>query len=102
MSRLHLIPNKICTNLYIIQSYLHSYLINFNTNSKYDKWAAFAVSDFAKVPIGFECFTFDSGLYSVFLYKGRASMSAPAFQYLFGTWLAKSEYLLDNRSHFEI
>jgi AraC family transcriptional regulator len=44
----------------------------------------------------------NEGLYAVFLYKGAASAAAPFYQYIFQTWFPNSEYLLDNRPHFEI
>ncbi len=43
-----------------------------------------------------------SGLYAVFIHKGDASTAPKTFEYIFGTWLPNSEYLLDNRPHFEI
>jgi AraC family transcriptional regulator len=36
------------------------------------------------------------------LHKGAASDGPKTFQYIFGTWLPDSEYLIDNRPHFEI
>ena len=37
----------------------------------------------------------------MFLYKGL-STDPTIFQYIFAEWLPKSDYLLDNRPHFEV
>lgn len=70
-------------------------------NQRFEKWAAMEVSDFDCLPDGMETFTLEKGLYAVFHYIGLASDSR-IFVYIFGTWLPNSEYLLDNRPHFEI
>jgi AraC family transcriptional regulator len=49
-----------------------------------------------------ETFTLKAGLYAVFLHKGAAVTATETFQHIFGIWLPKSEYILDNRPHFEI
>jgi len=41
------------------------------------------------------------GLYAVFDYKG-SSNDISIFQYIFGTWLQNSDFLLDDRPHFEV
>ncbi|MDP4819728.1 MAG: GyrI-like domain-containing protein [Saprospiraceae bacterium] len=35
-------------------------------------------------------------------YKGPSSDSATFFQFIFGTWLPNSDYILDDRPHFEV
>lgn len=47
-------------------------------------------------------FILRGGLYAVFIHKGDASKAAQTFQYIFGTWLPNSAYVLDDRPHFEI
>jgi AraC family transcriptional regulator len=42
------------------------------------------------------------GLYAVFNYKGDANDFQPTFEYIFRTWLPNSDYVLDDRPHFEI
>jgi AraC family transcriptional regulator len=42
------------------------------------------------------------GLYAVFQYKGAASKGAETYQYIYGTWLPESDFLLDNRPHFAV
>jgi AraC family transcriptional regulator len=46
-------------------------------------------------------FTLAGGLYAVFDYKG-SSNDYSIFQYIFGTWIPDSNYLLDDRPHFEV
>ncbi len=53
------------------------------------------------VPNEMETFLLEGGLYAVFEYKG-SSNDPSIFQYIFGTWLPGSNYLLDNRPHFEV
>ena len=45
-------------------------------------------------------FTLSGGVYAVFLYKGL-NTDNQIFQYIYGTWLPNSKYVLDNRPHFE-
>lgn len=70
-------------------------------DQEFEKWAAVEVSDFATIPDGMETFILPAGLYAVFNYKG-SNTDPRIFKYIFGEWLPRSEYLLDNRPHFEI
>lgn len=70
-------------------------------NQEFEKWAAVEVSDFDNVPDGMETFVLNGGLYAVFDYKG-SSTDFQIFTYIFTEWLPNSEYLLDERPHFEI
>jgi len=51
---------------------------------------------------GMESYTLTGGLYAVFIHKGAASTGPKTFKYIFGTWLPNSDFILDNRPHFEI
>ena len=66
-----------------------------------DKWGAVEVSNNNSVPKTMESFNITSGLYAVFDYKGLSTDNR-IFEYIFGTWLPRSEYLVDDRPHFEI
>lgn len=97
------IRNSTSADLFSLQVYDDSYSFSeFDPSATFDKWAAVEVTDFTAVPDGMEPLTLQGGLYAVFEYKGAASGGAKAFQYIFGTWLPNSEYLLDNRPHFEV
>ena len=87
--------------LYSVQVYDSSYFNNFNPTNEFEKWAAVEITAFNTIPEGMESLTLPSGLYAVFHYKGLSS-DPSIFQYIFGTWLPQSEYVLDDRPHFEV
>jgi len=97
------ISNNITSDLISLQVYPDSFDVqNFNPAIRFQKWAAVEVSDFNSIPEGMESFVLQSGLYAVFIHKGPASEGHRTFNHIFGTWLPGSDYLLDNRPHFEI
>lgn len=96
------IEKNIGSTLYSMQLLPPAYFLDFNPNTIFEKWAVTEVSDFGHIPEGMETFILPAGLYAVFLYKGPASKGAEAFTYIFGTWLPASEYVLDDRPHFEL
>jgi AraC family transcriptional regulator len=103
MSRRKEIRNNLTNDVFSMQVYDKSYdFKDFNPEATFDKWAAIEVADFDAVPEGMETYILSEGLYAVFNYKGAASQGAGMFQYIFGTWLPVSDYILDNRPHFEI
>jgi len=101
MSRRKEIANARATKMISLQIYDPSYFMNFNPANKFEKWAAVEVNDFHKVPEGFQTMTLHGGLYAVFHYEG-SSNDKRIFQYIFQTWLPDSNFLLDERPHFEI
>lgn len=96
------IHNCVSPDLYSLQIYPPSFYDNFNPNTEFEKWAAIEVIDFEEIPVNFLRFNLPGGLYAVFLYKGLSSAASEPFQFIFGTWLPKSNYKLDNRPHFEL
>lgn len=96
------VHNRIGSDLYSLQVYPANYFESFNPATMFEKWALIEVADFSSVPEGMESFTLPGGLYAVFLYRGPASEGAKAFQYVYGIWLPQSEYVLDERPHFEV
>ena len=97
------IKSPIGSDLYSMQIYKHAPdSFSFNPEIKFEKWAAIEVKDFSDTPKGMESFSLKSGLYAVFIHKGAAQEFAKTFQYIFGDWLPKSSYLIDDRPHFEI
>lgn len=102
MPRRKEIQNNIDTDLYSMQKYDASYFNTFNPNAEFEKWAAVAVTDFNEIPEAMEPITLVGGLYAVFVHKGDVSTASKTFQYIFGTWLPNSEYVLDDRMHFEL
>ena len=97
------IQNVVGTDLISMQIYDNQLDFNdFTPGTEYEKWAAVEVSDFPVIPDGMESFTLSGGLYAVFIYKGNPADFSSTWLYIFRTWLPNSEYLLDNRPHFEI
>lgn len=102
MPRLKEISNNLGRDLYSMQVYDHSYFENYNPEALFEKWAGIEVTDFNTIPVNMETYVIPKGLYAVFIHKGAPSEGAKTFQYIFGTWLPNSEYLVDDRAHFEI
>ncbi|HTB53402.1 MAG TPA: GyrI-like domain-containing protein [Ferruginibacter sp.] len=97
------IKNNITTDLISMQRYDPSLTFSdFNQDTVFEKWAAIEVSDCSIVPAGMEGYILQGGLYAVFIHKGMASDFPKTFQFIFNDWLPNSEYVLDNREHFEI
>lgn len=103
MPKLNEIKNRINSDLISMQVYdkLPDF-INFNPAMKFDKWATAEVDDFSDVPGEMETFMLSGGLYAVFNFKGSSAEAQKVFQYIFGTWLPRSGYALDDRPNFEI
>ena len=97
------IKNKSTTDLFSMQVYNESFdFKNFNQETEFEKWAAVEVSDLDTIPDKMEFYILTGGLYAVFIHKDAAGTGPKTFQYIFETWLPGSDYVLDNRPHFEI
>lgn len=96
------IESRLGTDLFSLSVYDPQYFNSYDPSGVFEKWAAVEVSDFEKIPWGMKKLELQEGLYAKFLYKGTASKGFEFFQYIFGTWLPASDYILDNRPHFEI
>ena len=95
------ITNNVTNDMISLQVYKPTHFADFNPTNQFEKWATVEVTNFDTVPEGFETFILTGGLYAVFDYKGLSTDSS-IFRYIFGTWLPKSEYDLDDRPHFEV
>ncbi len=93
------IKNNIGNDLYSVQIYGPFYFEHFNPATTFDKWATIEVSNFENLPENFEYFVLSAGLYAVFQHKG---MRTNIFKSIYTEWLPNSEFMLDNRPHFEI
>ena len=95
--------NRLNANIYSVQVYDTSIdFRSFTPTTPFEKWAAVEVAAFGELPPGMEALIVPAGLYAVFLYKGLPQDFPSTAQYIFGTWLPQSEYIPDNRPHFEI
>ncbi len=101
MPRRHEIKNALGSELYSLQVYSPDYFSNFNLAHEFEKWAAIQVSSFDSTPDGMETMILTGGLYAIFYYKGL-STDTKIFENIFKTWLPKSNYVLDQRPHFEV
>ncbi|QWX85485.1 GyrI-like domain-containing protein [Cellulophaga sp. HaHaR_3_176] len=97
------IQNVVSNDLYSMQIYKTSLVFkNFNPNENFIKWAAIEVSDFDQLNENLETHTLKGGLYAVFNHKGNAEQFQKTFNAIFQEWLPKSDYVIDNREHFEL
>jgi AraC family transcriptional regulator len=97
------VKNTLNTDLYSLNIYEDIYeYTDFSHEKVFEKWAAVEVSDFDHVPENMETYTLKAGLYAVFIHKGDVTTFAKTFDYIYKTWLPNSDYVLDNRVHFEI
>lgn len=101
MQRRKEITNNLSNDLISLQVYNPIYFQDFKPTTTFEKWATTEVSDYNAVPKGMDTLVLESGLYAVFNYKG-SSANTDIYQYIFGVWLKNSEYLLDDRPHFEV
>lgn len=95
------VANKVNNDLVSMQIYSPTYYTHFNSANQFEKWATVEVTNFDSVPQQMETFVLPKGLYAVFDYKGLNTDPA-IFMYIFQTWLPSSDYVLDQRPHFEI
>jgi AraC family transcriptional regulator len=103
MPRRKEIKNSANADLFSIEIYdLSLDFRDFNPDTEFEKWAAVEVTDFDTIPENMETHILTGGLYAVFLYKGDGNDVRSTFEYIFRTWLPNSDYILDNRPHFEI
>src|SRR5688500_13920920 len=102
MPRRKEITNKIGADLYSLQIYPEKYFEAFDPRREFEKWALVEVRDFSDLPDGLESFSLPGGLYAVFLHRGPASQGPGTFEYIFTDLLPRSQYVLDDRPHFEI
>ena len=97
------VNNRIGKEYYSIQVYHSSFSFkDFNPHIPFYKWAAVEVSDFNTIPGEMEKFVLPEGKYAVFNHRGGPAKAPETFGYIFGQWLPESEFILDNRPHFEV
>lgn len=102
MPHLSAIQNKVSNDLFSLQVYDKNYFEEFNPQKEFLKWAFIEVTDFDNVPPSLETFVIPSGQYAVFIHKGDTKEFYKTSQYIYGTWLPNSNFVLDDRPHFEI
>lgn len=102
MPRRKEITNPLTNDFISMAIYKPTHFADFKPTNEFERWAAVEVADFDNVPTKMETFVLPSGQYAVFLHKGDTKEFAKTFQFILGTWLPNSAYLLDDRPHFEV
>jgi AraC family transcriptional regulator len=95
------ITNNLTNDLISMSVYPPKYFADFKPTNEFEKWATIEVENFDNLPNEMETYVLPGGLYAVFDYKGL-NTDHSIFQYILGTWLPGSDYVLDNRPHFEV
>ena len=97
------IKNRIGSETYSVEIYKTDLeMRDFTPQTKFEKWAAIAVTGFDEVPQGLNTLTIPAGKYARFIYKGPHKDFPSFAQYIFMQWLPSSEFTLDDRPHFEV
>lgn len=87
---------------YSLQVFPEGFFDSFNPNAGFVKWALSETTTESPIPEGMHKFVLPYGLYAVFIHQGPAAAAPKTFNYIFGEWLPQSDFVLDNRPHFEI
>ncbi|PCH77770.1 MAG: GyrI-like domain-containing protein [Flavobacteriaceae bacterium] len=101
MGSRHQITKVINEDLFSIQVYPKNYFDSFSPATYFIKWAAKEVSSMENIPDEMQSISLKGGMYAVFDYKG-SSEDHTIYEVIFTEWLPNSDYILDDRPHFEI
>ena len=102
MPRRKEITNTLTNDLISLVVYAPNHFIDFKPTNEFERWATVEVENFNKVPDEMETYNLSSGLYAVFNYKGMSSGAPAFFHYIYTEWIPNSNYILDDRAHFEV
>jgi AraC family transcriptional regulator len=102
MPRRKEIRYNLTSDLISLVVYPVSHFVDFKPTNEFERWATIEVNKFDEVPTEMETYILPSGLYAVFTYKGMSSGASAFFQYIYGEWVPNSNYILDDRAHFEV
>jgi AraC family transcriptional regulator len=102
MPRKKEISNALSSSLFSLQVYESGYFTTFDPHKEFEKWALTEVADFENVPDELETFVLPNGQYAVFNHSGDIAAFGKLLQYILGEWLPNSDYILDDRPHFEL
>jgi AraC family transcriptional regulator len=96
------ITNTVNNDLLSMVIYKSNHFEEFSPTNEFERWATVEVADYVNVPNEMETCVLSSGLYAVFHFIGSINSIASFYQIIFNVWLPNSEYVLDDRPHFEI
>ena len=102
MPKKHLVSAK-SDELFSVEVYPDlNFFKMFDPTKTFEKWAAVEVNSAENLAEDFEVLKISEGLYTKFIYQGKASEAARFYSKIFGEWLPNSEYKLANRPHFAV
>ena len=101
MPRRNLIENRTSNDFISMQVYSEGPQQVADPSATFKKWAAVQVNHFDNPPEGMDRYEISGGLYAVFQHHGPAT-DLSTVMYIFTEWLPNSEYVLDDREHFEV
>ena len=101
MPKIKDITNNFTNDLISLAIYKPTHFSDFKPSNEFERWATIEVSDFDNISNELDTFVLPGGLYAVFDYKGLSTDNS-IFQSILGTWLPNSDYVLDDRPHFEV
>ena len=97
------ISNKKRNDLFSVQVYDEGFISgHFNSQSVFEKWAAVEVEDYSGIDKGLKGLKLPEGLYAVFTHEGTSNEFAETAKFIFEEWIPSSEYIIDDRPHFEV
>ena len=102
MPRRKEISNHLSGELISLAVYPPAFFEQYSPSRPFERWAAVEVSDFNQVPGEMDTYILPGGLYAVFQFRGTDAGMAGFYQHIFEVWLPGSEYVLDDKAHFEI
>lgn len=104
MPRRKEITNCVSEALFSVQDFTVSGgFERFTPDIEFEKWAAVEVEGSeGKLPAGMERLVIRGGHYAVFDHHGPPSEFPKTHRFIFSEWLPSSNYVLDERIHFEV
>ena len=100
--RIKEIVNRSSDDFISLQEYPVDYFKAFSPANRFVKWACVEVEDLEFIPEKMNSLILENGLFAVFNYKGTAKDAQAFFQYIYSEWIPNSDYMLDDRPHFEV
>lgn len=94
--------NRSSDDFISLQEYPVDYFKEFSPANRFVKWACVEVENLEFIPEKMNSLILENGLFAVFNYKGTAQNAQAFFQLIYGEWIPNSDYILDDRPHFEV
>jgi AraC family transcriptional regulator len=102
MPRRKEITNKLTNDLLSMVIYKSNHFEEFRPTNEFERWATVEVEDLVDIPDEMETYVLSGGLYAVFHFIGSSTEINNFYQNILNVWLPNSEFVLDDRPHFEI